>query len=308
MSKQELSKREAIILITPVVDNEASEQEKDAFFNFIQDNDEVRRRYESARRVKGLVSSRCPRIKAPDSLCERINMFITSQQLIGENSESADPIYDIPCPGSIQEDNKDISSAGSKITLDYNNWLFSVAVGLFIIFILGGVFYYNQGPQISDETTAYNIEESAFEHFNKHQGSFIEPSYSTASIASAENELAKNYNISIKVPSINNAVFKGVVYSEFVPGYEAPMLEYYLSSDDQYVYVFVFKIDQLEKFGKLVRDKEAIKECDEPQNFHVRNVNGKHVVSWKWDDVWYAAISNHSGDTIASLIDNPARQ
>lgn len=304
MSKQELSKREAIILITPVVDDEASEQEKNAFFAFIQQNEEVRRKYKATLKVKKLVSNRCPRMKAPESLNERVKMFITSQQLIGENKNSADPIYDIPCPGSIQENNKQIPStetSGSPFT----NWIFSVAAGLFILLIISGVFYYNSNPRDTGEIASYNIEESAFEHFRKYRGSFVEPNISSASIAVAENQLAQNFNMRVKVPSISNAQFKGIVYSEFVPDFEAPMLEYHLSDEDQYIYIFVFKIDQLEQFGKLVRNKEAIKECNQPQKFHVRNVNGKHVVSWKWDDFWYAAISNHSGDTIASLVDHP---
>ncbi len=305
MSTQELSKREAIILITPVVDEEASKQEKDAFFAFIQHDNEVRRKYEAARNIKKLVSNRCPRMKAPESLCERVKMIIASQQLIRENQNSADPIYDIPCPGSIQKDSEQVLSSGKRSGYSFTNWLFSFAAGIIVLLIVGGVFYYSNTPQDSNNIVSYNIEESAFEHFQKNNGSFVEPNISTASIASAENELAQNYDMKITVPSLSNADFKGVVYSEFVPDFEAPMLEYYLSSEDQYIYIFVFKIDQLERFGKLVRNKEAIEECNQPQKYHVRNVNGKHVVSWKWDDIWYAAISNHSGDTIASLIDHP---
>lgn len=305
MSKDELSKREAIILITPVVDNEASDREKEALLSFIQHNEEVRRQYESAQRIKQLLSSRCPRTKAPDSLRDKVQMMIKSRQMVRENMDADDPIYDIPCPGSIKADNEHGHSAGQSYPLKMSRWMFTAAACFLILLLVGGIYYYSNGTLSAAGTASYNIEEYAFEHFRKYEGDFVEPHISTASIASAENELAQNYNMRVTVPSLSNAEFKGVVYSEFVPDYEAPMLEYYQSSEDQYIYIFVFRIDQLEEFGKLVRNEEAVRECARPDNFHIRNVNGKHVVSWKWDDVWYAAISNHSGDTIASLVDFP---
>ena len=155
----------------------------------------------------------------------------------------------------------------------------------------------------SEQQPVYNIEEYAYEHFQKHNGQYVPPTISTASLGSAEIELAQKYDMAMTIPALKNAEFKGVVYSEFVPNYKAPMLEYHLPKQDQYIYIFAFKLDKLEAFGQLDRHREAIKTCNKPQDFHVQNVNGKHVVSWKWNDIWYAAISNHDGNTLASLVE-----
>lgn len=300
MSKYELSKQEAINLITPVVDNEASDREKDAFFDFIEQDEEVRKQYKSALAVKNLISKRCRRTKAPDSLHERIRTLIPPEGTDNSRHLSEEPIYDKPFSGSFKQNDISLQNPGTGTGTLFSRFLYSVAAGIVLILMLGGIYYYNSS--FGTELASYNIEEHAFEHFQKYEGNFVPPNIATASISYAENQLARNYDMPITVPSLNSTEFKGVVYSEFVPGYEAPMLEYYLSTEDQYIYIFAFRIDQLEKFGKLVRNEEAIKKCSRPQNFHIRNVSGKHVVSWKWDNIWYAAISNHPGDTIASLV------
>lgn len=304
MSEYKLSKREAIDLITPVVDNEVSDEEKKAFFEYIQQDEEVRRKYQTALNIKKLLGDRCPRTKAPDSLRDRVCSIIENLQSQDVEGEEADPIYDKPCPSSIKqlETLPDTSQKSKRFNA---RWLYSIAAGILVILLVGAAYYFvNQQVGIADNP-AYNIEEYAFQHFERHKGNFVEPNIVTASIASAESELAENYNMSITVPPLANAKFRGIVYSEFVPGYEAPMLEYYLSTEDQYIYIFAFKINELEKFGKLTRNKEAVKKCTKPDDFHIRDINGKHVVSWKWDDVWYAAISNQNGSRLASFIEFP---
>lgn len=292
MSKNELTKSEARELITPVVDNEASEEERKAFMDYIADHDDVRQEYESIRRIKFLVSSRCPCAKAPDSLRDYVSTVGK-----GKSSwkETDIPIYDIPCDESVGQG----YSPSQKKEMLSTRWIFPIAATLLIVAGLWGFFnFYN----FSNNSPAYIVEEYAYEHFIKHDGRFVPPTISTASMGMAEIQLAKDYDMPMTIPVLENTEFKGVMYGEFVPNYNAPMLEYYLSSEDQYIYIFAFKLDKMKEFGKLVRDQEAIKKCNKPKDFYIRTVNGKHVVSWKWDDVWYAAISNHNGNTLASLV------
>lgn len=296
MGKKELTKEKAFQLITAVVDDEASPEERKAFMDFIADNDEVRREYESIKRIKSLVRSRCPYAKAPESLKQYLKNVCQSD---AAHNESDVPIYDKPCigPGRQKKDSQE-SNDQSAIT-SQQRWIFSIAASLLIIAAAWSFFNFYGSP---DETPMYNVEEYVYEHFQKHKGNFVPPTIATASMGSAEIRLARDYDMSMTVPSLKNAEFKGVVYSDFVPDFKAPMLEYYLPSEDQYIYIFAFKLDKLKEFGQLVRHQEAVKKCNKPKDFYVRNVNGKHVVSWKWNNVWYAAISNHNGNTLASLV------
>lgn len=293
MSNYELTKAEARELITPVVDNEVTAEERQAFMNYIADHDDVRREYESIKRIKSLIGSRCPYAKAPDSLRDYLKTFRHQSA----SAEPDIPIYDVHCEKSVSQQEHPQSYTEASSTA--RRWVFSVAATLVIVASVWGFFNFFES---STDKPIYNVEEYAYEHFIKHNGQFVPPTISTASMGSAEIELARDYDMPMTIPALEQAEFKGVVYKEFVPNFKAPMLEYYLPSQKQYIFIFAFKLDKMKEFGNLVRNEEAIKKCNRPKDFYINNVNGKHVVSWKWDDVWYAAISNHNGNTLASLV------
>ncbi|HKK47359.1 MAG TPA: hypothetical protein VJ964_17655 [Balneolaceae bacterium] len=296
MGKIELTKVQALKLITPVVDDEVSIDEREAFLDYIAKHDDVRKKYESVKNIKTLVHSRCPCAKAPDSL----KTFLKNIQREGVPSKSEAPIYDVPNsgpagqdhPSSHQETNPKKNSAGW--------WLIPLAAGLLIAAMTWGFFnfFYLSSPQ----NTVYNVEEYTYEHFAKNKGQFVQPTVATASLGSAEVHLASDYNMPMTVPAIQNAELKGIVFREFVPHYKSPMLEYYIPSEGQYIYIFAFKLEKLKKFKRLVRDTQAVKDCTQPTDYHIHKVNGKHVVSWKWNDIWYTAISNNDGKKLASLV------
>lgn len=291
---RKLTKTEALELLTPVVDNEVGDEEREAFLAYIARDEDVRKEYESMKKVKVLMGERCPCAKAPDSLKDFLFTYCSSNN---SSTSDAPPIYDVHNEQSISEQKQSVSSNSS--IKDSKGWYYAAAAILLIAVSLWGYTNYSRSAV---ENPTYNIEEYAYQHFMKHDGKLVPPTISTASMGSAEIELARNYNIAMTIPELNKADFKGVVYEEFVPNFKAPMLEYYIQAEDQYIYIFAFKIDKMEEFGQLVRDQEAVKTCTKSQDFHIRNVNGKHVVSWKWNNIWYSAISNHDGNTLASLV------
>lgn len=297
MGKKELTKDEAFKLITAVVDDEASAEDRQAFMDFIAHNDEVRQEFEAIKKIKSLLSSRCPYAKAPKSLRQFVKA--TCQEDTSQKDEEV-PIYDKPCvgPGRQKPDSKDDEKKSHGTT---QRWIFSVAASLLVIAAAWSFFNFYSSADKTKEI--YNIDEYAYEHFQKNKGKLVSPTITTANLGSAEMRLARDYDMPMTVPALKNAEFKGIAYVDFVPNFKAPMLEYYLPSEDQYIYIFAFKLDKLKEFGQLVRHEEAIQKCDKPKDFYVREVNGKHVVSWKWDDVWYAAISNHNGNRLASLVE-----
>lgn len=290
---RKLTKTEALELLTPVVDDEVNTEEREAFLEYIADDEELKSEFESMKRIKAIMSNRCPSAKAPQSLKNFLSDFCSPDTSLSETTQ----VYNINSKTSASEQeqtNPNVSGARDS------KWWYYAAAAIFIFAIsLWGFLNYNSSTV---ENPTYNIEEYAYQHFMKHDGQLVPPTISTASLGSAEIELAQNYDMSMTIPELDKAEFKGVVYEEFVPDFKAPMLEYYVPGENQFIYIFAFNINKIEQFGQLVRNQEAVKSCTKSRDFHIRNINGKHVVSWKWNNIWYAAISNHDGNTLASLV------
>lgn len=93
MSNHRLNKKEAIKLITPVIDGEVAEEQTRAFFRFIQDDREVHRCFEAEKRVKELLRLRLPRHRAPTRLRRRVKSLLSGYRLWrkGNNPISLSP-------------------------------------------------------------------------------------------------------------------------------------------------------------------------------------------------------------------------
>jgi|SRR5690625_5118175 len=79
MGNEGLTRYEALGLITPVVDDEVSEEKRTAFFNYIASHSDVRKKYESAKKIKSLMGSRCPSACAPETLREEIKRLLNQK-------------------------------------------------------------------------------------------------------------------------------------------------------------------------------------------------------------------------------------
>lgn len=290
MSNRSLSKREALELITPVIDSEVSEETRDAFLRFIEGNPEVRRQFNSQKKIKELIATRCPCSKAPESLHKRV------RELAAGQAQADTPVSDF------DEERLDhpshIETSTDSDEKKYFRWPMAAAASLLLIVAVWGVLSWYG----ASDRQVYNVEQYVYQHFSDHGGGHVPPTISTASLTNAELSLSDSYNLSMDVPPIEGTEFAGVVYSEFVPGYETPMLEYFQPSTGQYIYVFAFSIDSLDKFRKLTRTESAVEKCQSQKDYHILEFEGKHVVTWKWESTWYAAISNHDGNTLASLV------
>ncbi len=308
MSHNRLTKKEAFELISSVVDDEVDQATKNAFFEYLETDEEVRAEFESIRRIKKLVAERCPIREAPDSLKVRIRNYLSDEvrkEISESHVEQSSPTLDLPSniPSEFSDresqDNTRNNNNGSF------NWIYAAAASFLLVAVIWGFLNSTEDPAATVATSdiTYSIEEHVYKHFQDNNGRLIQPNISAVSITDAEVSLSSDYNMSLKVPTLSNAEFKGVVFSEFVPDFKTPLLEYYLPEEDQFIYIFAFPMEHMDRYGKLKRDREAVKNCVKPGDFHVENIKGKHVVSWKWDGTWYVAISNHSGETLASLVD-----
>lgn len=302
MSNSDLTKQEALELITPVVDNEVGEELRSAFFNFIENDNDVRNQYESIKRLKEVVSTRCPCAKAPDRLHNRVRDFLATAdpKTMADPQDPDAPIYDKPSHLSEADDQPPPSTPPPALTSESKSvWRYAAAAALLIIALITGIYFYS-----FNSAGTFNVEEQTYAHFTRNGGQMIRPTIATASLDVAESRLAEVFNKPITIPSLNETEFMGVVLSDFIPDFTVPMLEYQLPAENQYIYIFAFNVEELERFEKLVRSEEAVKSCIRSKDFHIKNVNGKYVVSWKWGQTWYSAISNHDGETLASLVDS----
>ena len=300
MSDLKLTKDEAIRLITPVVDKEVEKEKRIAFFEYIEKDDEVRLQYESLKRVKKLVSNRYPRIKAPEQLRKRVNDFLSDPNKIFDTStgELRDAAIDVP-PARISDTQSGEYEKRNATSVFNWSWRWASAAVILIGALLFGL-YYVYAPESNPNLY---VSDHVYNHFTNHQGRLIDPAIITTNLTDAEVQLSRAYNLAVTVPPVKDTEFKGVAYIDIVPGFKTPLLEYYHPADDEYIYIFTLDINSIDRAGKLVRDQNAVRTCIKPKDFHIRDINGKHVVSWKWGDTWYSAISNHNGQTLASLVE-----
>lgn len=105
MNNHKLTKAEALQLVASVVDDEASDKEREAFFNFIANDEGVWRKYKSLKNLKGFISKRYSRACAPESLKNKVRSYIRNAGNADGQADKSAPIYDIPTGGPSRHNN-----------------------------------------------------------------------------------------------------------------------------------------------------------------------------------------------------------
>ena len=294
----DLTKEEVIKILTLVIDDEASASEKSAFLKYIKNDSEMKKHYRQLLSVKNLVREKYKKSKAPSSL----------RQFVIHKNYASDPLLeDYSVSQSLsstdgsesKHDNREKKINGKRIPALFRYFSAAAAILLFSILIIE----FLDRSVFPDQNIVYEVESYAYNHFENHDGGYIEPTFQTASVDIAENYLSEFHSLQMTVPPVRSANFSGVVVSEFIPGYQTPLFEYYQEDLNEYIYIFAFHIPDLEKITNLIRDSAAVGRISSETDFHITEINGKHVVSWKWDKNWYAAVSNHNGYELASIIE-----
>lgn len=296
---QYLTKQKALELISFVVDGEANPDVSRAFMEYIEHDPEVKRIFESQCRIKKVINTRCRKAKTPEHLRSKIIQFIEDQEGEAVRAENPDlKTSDVLSTGNDTDSPPAEHNGKPGRRLNF----FRVAAAAAAVIILS-VFTIEMLERFSPTfQSPMSIEEFAFSHFNESDGHIAFAGIQPGSIPEAHQHLIQEYNFDIRMPTINGSELTQVIYTDFVPDYKTPVLEYYQADLDEYIYVFAFKIDSLNKYGKLARDPEAVEKCSNYDDFHIKEINNKHVVSWKWGENWYAAISNHNGYDLAAIV------
>ena len=289
---KKLSKKQALLILPAVVDNEAGEEEKAAFFEFISHNKEVREEYNNALLVKQIVSSKFKKEKAPESLKSRILESLSGEDYSSEN-------YDMLIEEKDQHLQPENDIPFTKIIGSATRYIAAAAVILFLSMVT---------VQLLDRTSphsavnTYVVENMAAEHFSTFGSGDEVLELQPYTIADAEQYLQEQFGMEMTIPDIEGARFDGILMADFIDDYQTPLLGYSQPDIGETIFIFAFDVDQINTHQYLVRNKDAVETCINKNDFHVAEIADHHVVSWLWEDNWYAAISNHNGHDLASII------
>lgn len=289
-----LTKKQALELLPAIIDGEASSDEELAFLEFIKSDPDVRSEYEESLHIKQLLSERLPKIKAPEHLKNKVF------NLLEEESETN--FKDIPLSGGIHHsvDGLNLNNTPSTRWKSILRYLAAAAVILFITLTTIEFLDRVNDIQVNE---IFVVETFTAQHFINSSGQLVEPHFSTNSISEAEEYLLNHYSLELTIPDISGAEFAGLVFADFIDGFETPLFEYVQHEIEETIYIFAFDINQITDHQKLKRHEKAVENCKTNTDFYVSEIEGYHVVSWNWNNHWYSAVSNHNGYDLASLID-----
>jgi hypothetical protein len=285
-----MNRNQALLLIPAIIDGEANESERAAFFDFIEKHPDIEEEYENALYVKQQLKKNLKRYSCPDHLKE--NVLSTIEELKKHELK-----IDRELSKSAEKSTGNLFWHYTGITLRYVS---AAAVILFITLLT------LQLLNSTDHTTQYSntvmIEQAAAGHFLSAGGQLPSLDYTTTSINEARQYLRDHYGMLADIPEIEGATFLGIAVGPFTGDFNTPVFAYTQEEISENIYLFVFDIAQVNSLQNVVRHSEAVEHCKSPKDYFVAEVENHHVVSWQWDNYWYSAVSNHNGDDLASLV------
>jgi len=286
----DMNRNQALLLIPAIIDGEASESERAAFFDFIENHPDIEDEYESALYVKQQLKKNLKRHSCPDHLRENVLNTIADlkrndQQIDRELGESTN------------NSNRNIFWYYAGPAARYAS---AAAVILFITLLTLQLL--NRTDHGSQYNNTVMIEQAAAGHFLSAGGELPALDFSTSSINEAKKYLREHHGMSAEIPEIDGAIFVGMAVGPFIEDYSTPVLAYTQEEISENIYLFVFDMNQVESLQNIIRHAEAVEHCKTPKDYFVAEVDNHHVVSWLWDNYWYSAVSNHNGDDLASLV------
>lgn len=176
---------------------------------------------------------------------------------------------------------------------------FLLVAALVVISFIGGFFSYNMTTSNENQV---NLEKFIVAHFEK--GSINQNWIPISNDhTSASDFLVKSVGWNPNIPPVANAQFDGLFAFPISSNTISHVFAYTLS-DGQPLYVFAMPVNIMQEKSNIAVTEEAFSFCAKSENYFIENVNGKHVVSWRWKNDWYSAVSNHNGKDIAALLPN----
>ncbi len=288
-----LTKYQARLLLPAVIDDEVSEQEKNAFFEYLKHDPELESEYYSTLKVKQILSEHLPKKQAPEHLRKKILHRLEVEKQVKNLEKDSTATTDNNKPPILISEWKSFLQSGLRYTA-------AAAVILLITLMIVQLLERSTGS-FSEEI--FIIENISAQHFQNANGAFLEPHIATASHQEAENYLRDHFGLNMTIPHLKGTEFAGLLMADFHTDIQAPLLKYIQNDIGENIYIFAFNMDQLKNFDHMKREDKAAESCTTQTDYFVNNVDGIHVVSWLWDDNWYSAVSNHNGHDLAALVE-----
>lgn len=259
-------------LLTAYVDGELQNEEKQRLAKLISSDKKAQIYINQHKELKATVRRACSSTTAPQHLRQRCLDAISAE--INPPAESAKPVT-------------------PKFYL-----LFAAAA----VIILSVTTFLRLQPADVIQNTAviasFPVEDHVYRHFNNSNPEL----HTSFTYAQAQEFILEAWDLDITVPSLEGAAFAGFAYTEFVPGFHTPVLVYNVEGEAEPILIFAFDVPHMSGEITLLRDEEAVSTCIDHDSVHIKDVSGKHVVSWMWGDTWYAGISSHHGEVLASRL------
>lgn len=237
-------------------------------------------------RVKSLVRDHCKQFEAPSHLRDRCMTLISNEI---KRTESTIPTAS---DNTVQDPPSGIRFIG----------VIKYAAAAILLIATG--FWSAQITSTTEQTlmVPYAVENEVQRLFQLASDARFDGIHHIHATDEAQQYLMAHFGMNVTVPELHNATFEGVELTELVPGHTTPMLKYKVAGRGDRILIFAFPIDRIENDMRLVRDNEAVKRCKSDTDTHIKDVDGKHVVSWKWGEVWYVGVSDHHGEVLASML------
>ena len=288
-------KIDAYRLITPFIDGECTDRESYLFQERLSQDPKLTQAYRQQLGVKRLLQNRYKKVAMPDSLQAKISSRIRELDQSAQDSPEAAKQF----KGIAASEVRPLVDAEQRDRESNRGFpLYYVAMAAMILLTLTIVAIWNPLTENRHES----IESLALTHFVNSSGSTLEFDISGIDGASASTQLGDQFGIYMPVPELEGAELEGIALAEFTPGYRTPLFKYKTHTDGQPLFVFGFEMSHLSDFGQLDRDEEAVAACVLNSDFHVRDLDGRHIVSWKWGDDWYTAVSDLPGSAVAAML------
>lgn len=287
-----MSRKQAYLMISKVVDDEVSKSEKKLFFEFIKNHPDIYEEYENVLHIKMLFSSELKKIKAPPHLRKSIE-----QELQRLEIEKVSPDQ------KLNKQNRTFYKTTPfwKYTGAALRYFSAIAIFIVISIVIFQILnHMDHAHQLTDELM---VEQAAVQHFGDFSMKITSKLFSSDKITEAQQYLTKQHNFNATVPKISGTVFNGIVLAHFRDDFSTPMLEYEQKKGGEKIYLFVFDIDSINNRQTVYRHNEAVKHCVTSTDYYVAEIGQYHVVTWVWGNYWYSAVSNQNGNDLASLIE-----